>query len=144
MKKPTKVLLALLSLALIGAAVDSREAQAKPQPRPLPVPAPAWSASTPKLPTRPCPDDDSESRNCYWDAAKRGNGKGHSYFVDARGAVTYLNPKLNDQAARNAFALSKKRAGWEYWGVVFGHRFCWAKVGDTSYIQCFDGFKETS
>lgn len=142
-QKTTKIVLAVLAVALIGSAVDNRQAQAKPQV-PRSIPAASWSATTPKLPTRPCPDDDTESRNCYWDAAKRGNGKGYSYYVDARNKVTYLNPKLNNQAARNAFALSKKRAGWEYWGVVFGHRFCWAKVGNTSYIQCFDGFRETS
>ncbi|QNE75299.1 hypothetical protein F0344_12345 [Streptomyces finlayi] len=97
-----------------------------------------------KLPTKACKDDDSSSVNCYWDAAKRGNGKGYSYYVTAKGQVVYLNPKLNNEAARTKFARAKKAAGWENWGEVFGHRLCWAKVGDTSYIQCFDGFRETS
>ncbi|MFF3015847.1 hypothetical protein [Streptomyces sp. NPDC057939] len=102
------------------------------------------AAPLPKLPTKACKDDDSSSVNCYWDAAKRGNGKGYSYYVTAKGQVVYLNPKLNDEAARTKFARAKKAAGWENWGEVFGHRLCWAKVGDTSYIQCFDGFRETS
>ncbi|MFF7252423.1 hypothetical protein [Streptomyces microflavus] len=102
------------------------------------------AAPLPKLPTKACKDDDSNSVNCYWDAAKRGNGKGYSYYVTAKGQVVYLNPKLNNEAARTKFARAKKSAGWENWGEVFGHRLCWAKVGDTSYIQCFDGFRETS
>ncbi|MEU9057862.1 hypothetical protein AB0D13_02915 [Streptomyces sp. NPDC048430] len=97
-----------------------------------------------KLPTKPCSDDNTITRSCYWDAAKRGNGKGYSYIVDARGNVIYLNPKLNNQAARVKFNDTQSRAGKEHWGTVDGHRFCWAKVGDTSYIQCFDGYKTTS
>ncbi|WP_406409635.1 hypothetical protein [Streptomyces halstedii] len=73
-----------------------------------------------------------------------GNGKGYSYIVDARGNVIYLNPKLNKQDARLKFNATQSRAGKEHWGTVDGHRFCWAKVGDTSYIQCFDGYKTTS
>jgi hypothetical protein len=95
------------------------------------------------LPTRPCADD-SDDRNCYWDAGKQGNGKGYSYYVDRAGNVTYLNPKLNDQAARVAWVKTNKAAHREYWGTVWGHRLCWAKVGDTSYIYCFDGHRETS
>ncbi|MFJ7414665.1 hypothetical protein ACIQWZ_28275 [Streptomyces sp. NPDC098077] len=97
-----------------------------------------------KLPTRPCSDDNAITRSCYWDAAKMGNGKGHSYVVDAQGNVIYLNPKLNQQDARLKFNDVQSRAGKEHWGTVDGHRFCWAKVGDTSYIQCFDGYKTTS
>lgn len=98
----------------------------------------------PKLPTRPCSDDNTITHSCYWDAAKMGNGKGYSYIVDARGNVIYLNPKLNKQDARLKFNATQSRAGKEHWGTVDGHRFCWAKVGDTSYIQCFDGYKTTS
>ncbi|QPB09891.1 hypothetical protein KGG73_gp57 [Streptomyces phage Sentinel] len=95
------------------------------------------------IPTRPCADD-FDDRNCYWDAGKRGNGKGYSYYVDRVGSVTYLDPKLNDPAKRKAWKDTNKRAGREYWGTVWGHRLCYAKVGDTSYIYCFDGFRETS
>jgi hypothetical protein len=101
------------------------------------------AASPASLPTRPCADD-SDDKNCYWDAAKRGNGKGYSYYVDRSGKVTYLNPKLNDPAKREAWAKTNKAAHREYWGTVWGHRLCWAKVGDTSYIYCFDGHRETS
>jgi hypothetical protein len=101
------------------------------------------ATSPASLPTRPCADD-SDDKNCYWDAAKRGNGKGYSYYVDRSGKVTYLNPKLNDPAKREAWAKTNKAAHREYWGTVWGHRLCWAKVGDTSYIYCFDGHRETS
>ncbi|WP_432078696.1 hypothetical protein [Streptomyces sp. YPW6] len=97
-----------------------------------------------KLPTRPCSDDNTITRSCYWDAAKMGNGKGYSYVVDVQGNVIYLNPKLNKRDARLKFNNIQSRAGKEHWGTVDGHRFCWAKVGDTSYIQCFDGYKTTS
>jgi hypothetical protein len=105
--------------------------------------ATAISYSPASLPTRPCADD-SDDKNCYWDAAKRGNGKGYSYYVDRSGKVTYLNPKLNDPAKREAWVKANKAAHREYWGTVWGHRLCWAKVGDTSYIYCFDGHRETS
>jgi hypothetical protein len=105
--------------------------------------ATAISYSPASLPTRPCADD-SDDKNCYWDAAKRGNGKGYSYYVDRAGNVTYLNPKLNDPAKRVAWVKTNKAAHREYWGTVWGHRLCWAKVGDTSYIYCFDGHRETS
>jgi hypothetical protein len=101
------------------------------------------ATSPASLPTRPCADD-SDDKNCYWDAAKRGNGKGYSYYVDRSGKVTYLNPKLNDPAKREAWVKTNKAAHREYWGTVWGHRLCWAKVGDTSYIHCFDGHRETS
>ncbi|MCX5236210.1 hypothetical protein OG824_13465 [Streptomyces prunicolor] len=96
------------------------------------------------VPKAPCSEDDATSRNCYWDAAKRGNGKGYSYVVDVRGNVIYLNPKLNDHAARQKFNAAQREAGKEWWGTVDGHRFCWAKIGDTSYVTCFDGYKTTS
>ncbi|UFD98004.1 hypothetical protein PQC18_gp66 [Streptomyces phage Pablito] len=140
MKTLAKVLAFCLAFGTIGGLAN---AQAAPAPKPLPIHAPSFTTG-PKLPTRPCPEDDAATRNCYWDAAKMGNGKGHSYIVDARGKVIYLNPALNNEAKRRAFTVSKQRAGWEYWGVVFGHQLCWAKVGDTSYIHCFDGFRETS
>ncbi|AKY03605.1 hypothetical protein SEA_IZZY_73 [Streptomyces phage Izzy] len=141
MKKWTKRLgVGFLIAALAGAVIDSNET-AKAAPQPV---KPKVSYVAPKLPTKPCPDDDSESKDCYWDAAQQGNGKGYSYWVDRNGKVTYLNPKLNDPIKRKAFVLAKKKAGWDYWGVVWGHRLCYAKVGDTSYIHCFDGFRETS
>ncbi|MGW0861270.1 hypothetical protein [Streptomyces sp. NPDC002611] len=136
MKKSTKIVLALVAVVTFGGLISEPSASASPSPK--------TTQAAPSLPTRACPEDGIASRNCYWDAAKRGNGKGYSYFVDRGGKVTYLNPKLNDEAKRKAFATTKEKAGWEYWGVVFGHQFCWAKVGDTSYIECFDGFRETS
>ncbi|AGM12249.1 hypothetical protein ZEMLYA_74 [Streptomyces phage Zemlya] len=136
-----RLMIGFAILALAGAVVDSTERNAAAAPQPVP---PKAVAVAPKLPTTPCPDDDSESKNCFWDAGRQGNGAGYSYWVDKAGKVTYLDPKLNDPVKRKAFVLAKKKAGWDYWGVVWGHRLCYAKVGDTSYIHCFDGFRETS
>ncbi|MEU0674499.1 hypothetical protein ABZ330_16690 [Streptomyces sp. NPDC006172] len=121
---------------LLGNATQTSEA--------APVEVEPVASATWRLPTRPCTEDDSVDRNCYWDAAKRGNGKGYSYVVDVRGNVIYLNPRLNDEAARLKFNNAQFKAGKEWWGTVDGHRFCWAKVGDTSYVTCFDGYKTTS
>ncbi|AUG87254.1 hypothetical protein KGG77_gp14 [Streptomyces phage Omar] len=96
------------------------------------------------LPTRPCSEDNTVVRDCYWDAAQRGNGKGYSYYITRSGSVVYLNPKLNDETARLKFNQAQAKAGKEHWGTVDGHQFCWAKVGDTSYITCFDGYKTTT
>ncbi|MFJ3775253.1 hypothetical protein ACIPX0_26520 [Streptomyces sp. NPDC090075] len=107
--------------------------------------AASWSSLAPlKLPTRPCSEDNTVVRSCYWDAAKVGNGRGYSYVIDAHGNVVYLNPKLNDQAARLKFNEAQAEAGKDHWGTYDGHQFCWAKVGDTSYVTCFDGYKATS
>ncbi|MFF9095705.1 hypothetical protein ACF1AX_21570 [Streptomyces sp. NPDC014802] len=141
-------LLAGLSLSLLVGLASPTEASPSAQPvakvKALKLPPAVQVAPPSKLPTRPCSEDDSTSRNCFWDAARRGNGKGHSYWVDKQGRVTYLDPKLNSVAKRKVFALGRQAAGWEYWGVVWGHQLCYAKVGNTSYIRCFDGFKETS
>ncbi|MEU6056958.1 hypothetical protein [Streptomyces sp. NPDC047097] len=116
----------------------------QPVPPPTAIKSAPIASTSVKLPARPCSEDDSSSRNCYWDAARMGNGKGYSYVVDAAGNVTYLEPRLNDSATRRRFVASKEAAGWEFWGSVWGHQLCWAKVGDTSYIHCLDGFRETS
>lgn len=153
MKLSTKTLLVALTLGVLGGLANRTEAEAAPSPRPIPISAKVSVAKLPpavkvapltKLPTRPCTEDDTTSRNCFWDAARQGNGKGHSYWVDAQGRLTYLDPKLNNETKRKLFALGKQAAGWEHWGVVFGHQLCYAKVGDTSYIRCYDGFRETS
>ncbi|MFE7463078.1 hypothetical protein ACFU6R_03100 [Streptomyces sp. NPDC057499] len=101
-----------------------------------PVPSP--------LPDRPCSEDNTITRSCYWDAAEMGNGEGRSYVIDDRGNVTYLDPELNSKDRRVAFNNEQAEAGKEHWGTYDGHKFCWAKVGDTSYITCFDGYKTTT
>ncbi|MEU5403743.1 hypothetical protein ABZ348_31170 [Streptomyces sp. NPDC005963] len=143
--KLTKHLIALAAaVALVATASQSAVATDRPKAKSVQRPVAVSWAPAAQLPTKPCSEDDQTSRSCYWDAARMGNGKGYSYVVDARGEVTYLNPKLNDRSARVSFATQKKAAGWEFWGAVWGHQLCWAKVGETSYIHCFDGFKETS
>ncbi|WTX63617.1 hypothetical protein OG923_12515 [Streptomyces halstedii] len=134
------LIIAPLATPLSEASKPATSVSAKPTE----VVLASTAAPLPKLPTRPCSDDNTITHSCYWDAAKMGNGKGYSYIVDARGNVIYLNPKLNKQDARLKFNATQSRAGKEHWGTVDGHRFCWAKVGDTSYIQCFDGYKTTS
>lgn len=58
--------------------------------------------------------------------------------------MTYLNPKLNDRAKRATWKKKNKAAGREFWGTYDGHQLCYAKVGDTSYVYCFDGYKTTT
>lgn len=135
--KVTATLIVLVSGASLFSTSPASASEVKT------VPIAAKYTPTPVLPTRPCRDD-SDDRNCYWDAGQRGNRKGYSYWVDRHGKVTYLNPKLNDPAKRKAWELKNRKLKREYWGTVWGHRLCWAKVGDTSYIYCFDGFRETS
>ncbi|AXQ61122.1 hypothetical protein SEA_HANK144_69 [Streptomyces phage Hank144] len=153
MKKSVKILLVFLVLALFGSLADRQEAEASPhtdrkvapvKPRPIKLPPSTKVAPLGKLPTKKCSEDDSASRDCFWDAARQGNGKGYSYWVDKQGRVTYLDPKLNNETKRKLFALGKQAAGWEHWGAVWGHQLCYAKVGDTSLIKCYDGFRETS
>lgn len=38
----------------------------------------------------PCPTEDSSG--CFWDAGRRGNGRGYSFWTDRHGAVHYLDP----------------------------------------------------
>ncbi|WP_432006333.1 hypothetical protein [Streptomyces parvus] len=141
-KTAAKLVTTTLALVLLGSLTWNSPASAADSKSKLP--APVKSAPTLTLPSKPCSEDDSTSRNCYWDAAKRGNGKGYSYFVDRAGNVTYLNPKLNDRAKRAAWAKKNKAAGREFWGTYDGHQLCYAKVGDTSYVYCFDGYKTTT
>lgn len=142
MKTAAKYVLTFLALALLGSLTWTSPASAS-DVKPVKLPVKVTYVPVFHIPTRPCADD-FDDRNCYWDAGKRGNGKGYSYYVDRVGSVTYLDPKLNDPAKRKAWKDTNKRAGREYWGTVWGHRLCYAKVGDTSYIYCFDGFRETS
>ncbi|QFG10734.1 hypothetical protein SEA_ANIMUS_66 [Streptomyces phage Animus] len=153
MKLTAKILAFVVALGVLGGLANRNEAEAAPSPKPLPIsskvkfsklPPAVYVAPFGKLPTRPCTEDDTTSRNCFWDAARQGNGKGYSYWVDAKGRLTYLDPKLNNETKRKLFALGKQAAGWEHWGVVWGHQLCYAKVGDTSLIHCYDGFRETS
>ncbi|MGW0705110.1 hypothetical protein ACWD4G_03885 [Streptomyces sp. NPDC002643] len=42
------------------------------------------------------------------------------------------------------FRERMKAEGRVFWGVIDGHRDCWALIGDTSYVTCRDGYKTTS
>ncbi|WJN63322.1 hypothetical protein [Streptomyces phage phiScoe54] len=95
-----------------------------------------------KLPTKPCASDGGW--DCYWDAAHAEVRGGYSYWVDKNHRVTYLVPRLNDVAKRKAWENTQRKAGREFWDTYDGHRFCWAKVGDTSYVYCWDGYKTTT
>ncbi|MFE9925177.1 hypothetical protein ACFYQA_27465 [Streptomyces sp. NPDC005774] len=141
-KLATKSVLTLLLLTLGSSLLFSSPAEAADW-KPTAKASKTQYVPTPVLPTRPCRDD-SDDRNCYWDAAKRGNGKGYSYWVDRAGNVKYLDPKLNSPAKRKAWKQENQKLKREYWGTVWGHRLCWAKVGNTTYIYCFDGHRETT
>ncbi|MGW1040013.1 hypothetical protein [Streptomyces sp. NPDC002547] len=152
MKTSHKVILFVLGSVLAGAAVSNAQAspttsapavQVATQPTAKPKPEVKYVPVF-RLPTKPCSEDEQKSRDCFWDAAKRGNREGFSYWVDKSGHVTYLNPRLNNEQNRVEFRDRKRAVGWQFWGNVFGHQLCYAKVGDTTYIECFDGFKETS
>ncbi|AFU62045.1 hypothetical protein phiHau3_67 [Streptomyces phage phiHau3] len=143
----TTVVIALGAGLVLGAATPISEPAPVAQSFTLADPQISYVGASwvpPKLPTRACSLDNQVTRSCYYDAAKRGNGKGYSYTRDAHGKVTYLNPKLNNQAARAKWDAGKQAAGWEDWGTVDGHALCWAKVGDTSRVACFDGYRTTS
>ncbi|WP_329289514.1 hypothetical protein [Streptomyces pseudovenezuelae] len=139
--KSLRPVLTFLALALLGSLSWNSPASASDR-KPVTLPAQVKYVPALRLPTRPCSEDNTVVRNCYWDAGKRGNG--YSYYIDRSGNVVYLNPKLNDQAARLKFNSAQAKAGKELWGTVDGHQFCWAKVGDTSYVYCFDGYKTTT
>ncbi|AWY07635.1 hypothetical protein SEA_YOSIF_71 [Streptomyces phage Yosif] len=94
------------------------------------------------LPKKPCALEDSV--DCFWDAGRRGNGKGYSFWVDKNGRQHFLDPRKNDDRAYQKWSKAQAKAGKVYWGHVDGHWDCWAKEGDTSYIQCWDGYKTTS
>ncbi|QPB09976.1 hypothetical protein CPT_Sitrop_062 [Streptomyces phage Sitrop] len=120
------------------------ETVATAKPTPLPAVTKYIQVKVPSgdLPTRPCSAEGG--RDCYWDGGKELNGKAPSYWVDRNGQVVYLNGKWNDTAKRKTWESAQIKAGRESWGTIEGHRFCYAKVGDTSYITCWDGYKTTS
>ena len=64
---------------------------------PAPVPAPATPALTPYI---PCAEEDSPGP-CYWDADRRGNGRGESFIVNNDQTVTYVTPEQLDTFVRN-------------------------------------------
>ena len=64
---------------------------------PAPVPAPTTAALTPYV---PCVEEDSPGP-CYWDAARRGNGRGTSFIVNNDQTVTYVTPEQLDAFVRN-------------------------------------------
>ncbi|MFI2673877.1 hypothetical protein ACH5AU_30695 [Streptomyces albidoflavus] len=43
-----------------------------------------------------------------------------------------------------SFEDEQRGAGREFWGDVDGHKDCWAQVGDTSYVECRDGYLTSS
>lgn len=55
-----------------------------------------WPASLSAADThmRPCASEDSPGP-CFWDAGRRGNHRGYSFWVDRRNHVHYLDPRRN-------------------------------------------------
>jgi len=137
LKFTVKVAVTLIALLVAASLLSTSPASAATK-----KPTSKLSLS-PTLPTRPCADD-YDDRNCFWDAGRRGNRKGYSYWVDRKGNVIYLNPKLNNAKKRAAWKAKNRKLKREYWGTYWGHRLCWAKVGNTSRVYCFDGYTETT
>ncbi|WJN63398.1 hypothetical protein [Streptomyces phage phiScoe55] len=149
---------ATFALLVVGygiGAQDTEPAESKPvkvetvattaaKPTPLPAKPEYIIVKVPSgdLPTRPCSAEGG--RDCFWDGGKQLDGKSPSYWVDRNGQVVYLNGKWNDTAKRKTWEAAQKKAGREDWGTIDGHRFCYAKIGDTSYVTCWDGYKTTS
>lgn len=50
------------------------------------------------LPTPSCATEDSVS--CYWDAGRRGNHRGYSFWTDAAGDPHYLDPAMERRSVR--------------------------------------------
>lgn len=59
---------------------------------------PAFTPSSPDtvrrvvLPTTPCQAEDGPGP-CFWDAGRRGNGRGFSFWIDRHHHFHYLNPR---------------------------------------------------
>ncbi|WJN63246.1 hypothetical protein [Streptomyces phage phiScoe45] len=117
-------------------AVTVQTVASTPKPEPIAIKVPV-----PDLPTKECTPDGG--RGCWWDGGEL-KGKQPGYWVDRNGVVTYLNPKLNDTTKRRLWEAKQRKKDAESWGTVDGHRFCWAVIGDTSYVTCWDGYKTTS
>ena len=71
-------IIAACALSAVAGATAVREAC-----RPVP-----YSSATQATPLPYCATEDS--LGCVWDAAKRGNGEGRSFFAYADGTVLYL------------------------------------------------------
>ncbi|MFI1655642.1 hypothetical protein ACH4ZU_12145 [Streptomyces sp. NPDC020472] len=65
-------------------------------------------------------------------------------FADQVGA--YHLPKAAEPKRAHVLTFRErmKAEGRVFWGVIDGHRDCWAQIGDTSYVTCRDGYKTTS
>jgi hypothetical protein len=142
--------IAVLAFAVIGAIVHEQDAKAgESTPSAVPVVSTPMAARTPNivevpigtLPESPCTEDDT--RDCYWDGGQRQVGKTYSYWIDRSGNVVYLDPKLNDTAGRLKWQNDKRKAGWEKWGAVDGHQFCYTLSGPTQLVDCWDGYRTT-
>ncbi len=48
----------------------------------------------PAMPTKPCAQEDSRGP-CFWDAGRRGNHRGYSFWVDRHNRIHYLDPRRN-------------------------------------------------
>ncbi|WJN62690.1 hypothetical protein [Streptomyces phage phiScoe10] len=147
MTRKGKIVSAFLIAAVgFGIGQTQRPAEAQPTVKVEPVaaakPEPiAVKVPVPELPTKECTPDGG--RDCWWEGGEL-KGKQPSYWVDRNGRVTYLQPKLNDQTKRRLWEAKQRKAGAEDWGTIDGHRFCWAVIGDTSYVTCWDGYKTSS
>ena len=81
----TVVLVALWTFAVTSLVPSTLRDLPTPISTPLPAPAPVVVGA----PLAPCVDEDGPGP-CFWDAAARGNHRGTSFVLDARGALTQI------------------------------------------------------
>ncbi|MGC4928053.1 hypothetical protein [Streptomyces sp. DT117] len=60
------------------------------------------------------------------------------------GAALAAQATAPDSPPSLSFEDEQREAGREFWGVVDGHKDCWAEIGDTSYVECRDGYLTSS
>ena len=56
-----------------------------------------------------CKTEDQTKGPCFWDAARQGNGKGRSFFLDAEGKVYYRPPAKAGKDQRGKVMTSTGR-----------------------------------
>jgi hypothetical protein len=86
------ILAGMVGLIAIGSISDPHY-EYEPRPNPTEARAEVESIEEFMRSAEPCESEDQQVGPCYWNAKVRGNGQGRSFFVDADGNITYLEPR---------------------------------------------------
>jgi hypothetical protein len=62
-----------------------------------------------------------------------------AFAVSLGATASYTEPD-----PRPTWEEEREADGWVYWGEADGHHGCYALIGDTSFIDCPDGYRTTS